>query len=73
MVEDLSEKAEMLGALMRKLQPAGGYAPITPDDADYIPRLKGVSVVKIAVEEISAKFKFGLIVDESYRPVLFFA
>lgn len=58
-VEDLHEKAEALGGLMEKLQTEGGYAPITPEDPKYIGELKAVSVVKISVVEMTAKFKFG--------------
>jgi nitroimidazol reductase NimA-like FMN-containing flavoprotein (pyridoxamine 5'-phosphate oxidase superfamily) len=58
-VEDLAEKAAVLTAFMEKLQPEGGYDPITVEDRAYVPQLKGVSVVKIAVHHITAKFKFG--------------
>ncbi|TVY08947.1 pyridoxamine 5'-phosphate oxidase family protein [Paenibacillus cremeus] len=58
-VENLHEKAEALSALMAKLQPEGGYAPITPEDPTYRPELKAVSVVRITVQDLTAKFKFG--------------
>ncbi|MCZ8517117.1 pyridoxamine 5'-phosphate oxidase family protein [Paenibacillus filicis] len=58
-VDDLHEKAEALSGLMEKLQPEGGYAPITPDDPLYTGELKAVSVVRITVEDLTAKFKFG--------------
>jgi uncharacterized protein len=58
-VEDLAEKAAVLTAFMEKLQPEGGYDPITVEDRAYVPQLKGVSVVKITVQDITAKFKFG--------------
>jgi nitroimidazol reductase NimA-like FMN-containing flavoprotein (pyridoxamine 5'-phosphate oxidase superfamily) len=58
-VVDLDEKASALSAFMEKLQPEGGYDPITAEDRAYIPQLKGVSVVRIEVQEITAKFKFG--------------
>ena len=58
-VSDLNEKAEALEALMRKLQPEGGYKPIDAEDRDYIPRLKGVAVVKIVPTRVTGKFKFG--------------
>lgn len=66
-VEDLEEKAAVLEAFMRKLQPEGGYKPIAADDREYIPRLKGVSVVRIDVEEMTAKFKFGQNLNEETR------
>ncbi|MCM3272330.1 pyridoxamine 5'-phosphate oxidase family protein [Paenibacillus elgii] len=58
-VEDPHEKSVALSGLMEKLQPEGGYAPITPEDPKYQGELKAVSVVRISVEEITAKFKFG--------------
>ncbi|MEW9699687.1 pyridoxamine 5'-phosphate oxidase family protein [Paenibacillus sp. SI8] len=65
--EDLSEKAEVLSALMAKLQPEGGYTPITPEDPLYRPELKGVSVVKLTIHEMTAKFKFGQNLNEQRR------
>lgn len=59
LVTELDEKAKILEAFMQKLQPEGNYDPITPCDPAYIPQLKAVSVVKITVQHISAKFKFG--------------
>jgi nitroimidazol reductase NimA-like FMN-containing flavoprotein (pyridoxamine 5'-phosphate oxidase superfamily) len=58
-VVELEEKAAALSAFMEKLQPEGGYDPITTENPAYISQLKGVSVVKIEVQELTAKFKFG--------------
>ncbi|MDF2924953.1 MAG: flavin-nucleotide-binding protein [Paenibacillaceae bacterium] len=58
-VSDLQEKAEVLSALMEKLQPEGGYDPITPDDSRYMRELKAVAVVRVTIDELTAKFKFG--------------
>ncbi|WP_409346202.1 pyridoxamine 5'-phosphate oxidase family protein [Paenibacillus sp. MBLB4367] len=58
-LEDIAEKAEALEAFMRKLQPEGGYDPITQEDEAYVPRIRGVAVMKIEVESMNAKFKFG--------------
>ncbi|WP_458121385.1 pyridoxamine 5'-phosphate oxidase family protein [Paenibacillus sp. Z6-24] len=58
-VTELEEKAVALSAFMQKLQPEGGYDPITPDDPRYVPRLKGVALIKIIPDEWTAKFKFG--------------
>jgi nitroimidazol reductase NimA-like FMN-containing flavoprotein (pyridoxamine 5'-phosphate oxidase superfamily) len=69
-VEDPHEKATALEALMRKLQPEGGYKTIDADDPDYIPRLKGVAVVRIDPAQISAKFKFGQNVKEPARQAI---
>lgn len=66
-VEDLQEKADALTGLMEKLQPEGGYAPITPEDPAYRGELKGVAVVRITVSELTAKFKFGQNMNEDNR------
>ena len=66
-VEDAGEKAAALGALMRKLQPEGGYDPIRPDDPRYAPRLKGVAVLKLVPESVTAKFKFGQNLADAQR------
>lgn len=58
-VDDPREKAFALEALMRKLQPEGGYKTIDADDPDYAPRLKGVAVVRIDPSSVVGKFKFG--------------
>lgn len=59
-VTDLAEKAEAFTAFMNKLQPEGGFMPIDPaNDARYAKQLGGTAMVKIHVDHISAKFKFG--------------
>jgi uncharacterized protein len=66
-VSDTEEKAAVLNALMEKLQPEGGYDPITADDPRYQRELKAVAVVRLSVQEMTAKFKFGQNLDESRR------
>ena len=58
-VEDLAEKAAAFGAFMRKLQPEGGYEPFDPEHPQYAKELKAVAMIKIVVEDMTAKFKFG--------------
>lgn len=58
-VVDEREKHEVLDALMRKLQPEGGYAPIIYEDESYRKRVKATAVLKLEVETLSPKFKFG--------------
>ena len=56
-VEGRDKKAKVFEALMQKLQPKGGYKPFS--DNSYDTPLKTTAVVKIAIREISCKFKFG--------------
>jgi len=58
-VTDLEEKKIALEAFMEKLQPEGGYRPFDLEDKEYYRNIKGVSVVKIVPEKMTAKFKFG--------------
>lgn len=58
-VDDLEEKALAMEALMQKLQPEGGYRAIDANDRAYISRLKGVAVIRLTPQRMSAKFKFG--------------
>lgn len=69
-VADPAEKAAALTALMEKLQPEGGYAPIDPEDPRYTQMLKAVAVVRVSIEEISAKFKFGQNLTEGRRDMI---
>lgn len=58
-VDDLEEKAHAMEAMMQKLQPEGGYRTIDANDHAYASRLKGVAVIKLVPQQMSAKFKFG--------------
>ncbi|MBW4081035.1 pyridoxamine 5'-phosphate oxidase family protein [Paenibacillus sp. S150] len=66
-VTDAAEKAAVLALFMQKLQPEGGHAPIDAGEPRYRSRLKGVAVVRIVPEELSAKFKFGQNLKEDER------
>lgn len=67
LVEDLEEKAKALSSIMNKLQPEGGYDPVTSAEPRYQAALKAVAVVKIEVRELTAKFKFGQHLKEENR------
>lgn len=67
LVEESAEKAAVLTQFMNKLQPEGGYDPIDAGDPKYRSRLKGVAVVRIVPEELTAKFKFGQNLKEEER------
>ena len=56
-VEKYDEKVQALGALMKKLQPEGGYKPLS--DEAYIKAINATLVYKLNVEKLRAKFKFG--------------
>jgi len=56
---DPGEKAAALEALMRKLQPEGGYEEIRPEAALYTKALRTTAVVAIEIEAVSGKFKVG--------------
>ena len=58
-VEDPERKAEALDALMRRLQPEGGYEPIRADSPTYQAALRGVAVYALACREMTGKFKLG--------------
>jgi uncharacterized protein len=58
-VDAPSEKAEALAALMGKLQPEGGYRPISADDPAYASSVDETAVIRIAVETLSARVKLG--------------
>ena len=59
LVEDPAEKAEALQALMTKLQPAGGYDPISSENPRYQAALRGVAVFAMSMDSVSGKFKLG--------------
>jgi len=62
MVEDKKEKIVMFEALMKKLQPKGGYKSFS--DEAYNKALKATAVYKLVADDISCKFKFGQNLNE---------
>ncbi len=68
-VEGRNEKAKVFEALMQKLQPKGGYKPFS--DNAYDTPIKTTAVVKIAIQHISCKFKFGQhLSDERFEMIV---
>ena len=59
LVEDLGEKAQALQALMVKLQPTGGYDPISAENPRYQAALRGVAVIAMSMDSVTGKFKLG--------------
>jgi hypothetical protein len=62
-VEDKKEKIVMFEALMKKLQPKGGYSRPFSDEV-YDKAFKATVVYKLVSDEISCKFKFGQHLNE---------
>lgn len=58
-VDDPEEKAEVLAALMRKLQPEGGYTPITAGDPLYRKAVLGIMILRIPLELVDGKHKLA--------------
>jgi nitroimidazol reductase NimA-like FMN-containing flavoprotein (pyridoxamine 5'-phosphate oxidase superfamily)/GNAT superfamily N-acetyltransferase len=58
-VHALERKASILGALMARFQPEGGYAPIHADDQRYRKVLEGLMVAELRPAKLSAKHKLG--------------
>ena len=58
-LRDPVQKAGALEALMRKLQPEGGYEPIRAESPAYQTRLQGVAVFALTCGEVTGKFKLG--------------
>ena len=56
-VKERAEKDKVFEALMKKLQPKGGYKAFS--DSAYDAAINATAVVKIEVRSISCKFKFG--------------
>lgn len=58
-VETAEEKAKILNALMQKLQPEGGYAPLSAGDDRYANMLKATAVYTLTPRALGAKAKLG--------------
>ena len=56
-VKDYDEKIRMLEALMKKLQPEGGYKPF--NNHDYEESIHATSIYKLIPSVTRAKYKFG--------------
>lgn len=61
-IGDPKDLRRIFSALMEKLQPDGGYHPL--ESSDYDKMLKAISVVKINIKQISAKFLLGQHLDQ---------
>ena len=69
-LEGVERKARALQALMEKLQPEGGYAPITADDPRYRAAVGGILLAGLRIEVIDGKAKVGQNLRPERRSVL---
>jgi len=68
-VNDPTEKARGLGALMDKHQPEGGFNPIDPSVPVYAKALDGVGVFRVVPDSWTGKVKFGQNEPEKLRRI----
>lgn len=58
-IDDMQIKTAMLSALMKKLQPEGGYVPMTAEHPLYRKAIEGILVLGIRCDQIDGKAKLG--------------
>ena len=58
-VDDPDELAALLRRQLGRFQPEGGYAPVDAADDHYARRLPQIRGLRLAVESVRAKFKYG--------------
>lgn len=58
-IDDPERKARILQALMRKLQPEGGYRPITAEDPMYRSAVRGLLLAGVPLAGLTGKAKLG--------------
>lgn len=70
-IENSDEKAEVLNALMNKLQKEGGYEEISYNKPMYTKMIDKVMVIELKPENISCKIKVGQNLNDEKRDKLF--
>lgn len=58
-IEEPDRKARVLQQLMEKLQPEGGYHPITAPDPLYRAPVRGLLVAGLPLDQVTTKLKLG--------------
>ena len=58
-IADATETAAVLTRLMRRFQPEGGHAEVSPNAGPYAKLLNAIRCAEIEVHDVAAKFKFG--------------
>lgn len=66
-LDDPGRKAEVLQALMRKLQPEGGHQPVDASSPTYRGALAGVAVLEMTITSVTAKAQLGGHLDPGQR------
>ena len=69
-VDDDAEKAALLRRQLGRFQPEGGFAPVTEDDEHYARRLPQIRGLRLGVESVRAKFKYGGNKEPDHRTVV---
>ncbi len=69
-IENMEEKADALTALMRKLQPEGRYADITPSNQAYTKMLTQTNIFYMPIEHSSFKLKIGQNLTQERKKLL---
>lgn len=69
-VEDVMQKANVLNALMQKLQPEGGYENIEPSNPMYKKAVENIGIGMLHPSSISCKLKAGQNLNEERRALL---
>lgn len=58
-ITEPTRKARVLGAIMRKYQPEGGYVPIDAAHPLYAKAVRGLLVAELRIERVDGKAKLG--------------
>ena len=69
-VEDATQKANILNALMQKLQPEGGYENIEPSNPMYKKAVENIAIGRLHPTSISCKLKAGQNLNEEKKALL---
>lgn len=69
-VEDVMQKANVLNALMQKLQPEGGYENIEPSNPMYKKAVENIAIGRLHPSSISCKLKAGQNLNEERKALL---
>lgn len=67
-VADPAEPAALLTRQMGQMQPEGGHAPVAPGPTPFGRMLSGIRGLRLEIEEVRAKFKFGGNRTAAHRP-----